>query len=36
MIESVVWTDPKGGIPIEDTKQYIMEEYNKSEEEAEN
>lgn len=35
MIESVIHADQKRGIPIEDTKQYIMEEYNRSEEEAE-
>lgn len=35
MIESVIRADQKRGISKEDTKQYIMEEYDRSEEEAE-
>ncbi len=35
MIEGVIHADQKRGIPIENTKQYIMEEYDKGEEEAE-
>lgn len=35
VIEGVIQADQKRGIPIENTKQYIMEEYDKSEEEAE-